>query len=128
MNKVTRMLAMAGMGMVAAATLGAGTAQAAVSTTQTAAKPAAGQSSQAQQDRGRDRDRVVGYYRNRSACERAGRRGEWQDRWDDYSCEWVRGGFNRRAWALEVERDHRGNGHWGNGHWGNDDRRGGRGR
>jgi hypothetical protein len=122
MNKVTRLLTMAGMGLMAGVAIGSAPAQAAGVTQQQAAKPAAGQSSQVQQHRGRDQ--VVGYYRSLRACEFAGRIGERFNRWDDHDCTFVRFGFHRGTWALEVQRDwdwHRpghGQGPWGQGPWG----------
>ena len=115
MSKATRMLAMAGMALVAGATFSAGPAAASSSTAQgtTAAKQSTTQKADA--NRGRDRDWVAGYYRSRGQCERVGRIGERFDRWDDYECDRVRRGF-RTLWRLEVERDGRGNGHWNNGH------------
>jgi|tagenome__1003787_1003787.scaffolds.fasta_scaffold20984553_3 hypothetical protein len=122
MNKVARLLTMAGMGLMAGVAIGSGPAQAAGVTGQQVAKPAAGQSQQAQQHR--DRDEVVGYYRSLRACEFAGRIGERFNGWDDHDCTFVRFGFHRGAWALEVGRDrdwHRpghGHGPWGQGPWG----------
>jgi hypothetical protein len=125
MTKAIRLLTMAGMGLMASVAIGAGPAQATDSGAQSAVKSAAGQATQVEQDRWRhrDRDRVVGYYRSLRACEFAGRIGERFDRWEDYDCDYVRFGFRRGAWALEVEQDrnwHRpGHGNGGNGHWGN---------
>jgi hypothetical protein len=127
MNKAIRLLTMAGMGLMASVAIGAGPAQATDNSAQPAVKPATGKSTAVQQDRwrdrDRDRDRVVGYYRSLRACELAGRIGERFDRWEDYDCDYVRFGFRRGAWALEVEQDwnwgrpnhggHRGNGPWG---------------
>ncbi len=130
MTKAIRLLTMAGMGLMASVAIGAGPAQATDSGAQSAVKSAAGQATQVQQDRWRDRDRgrdrVVGYYRSLRACEFAGRIGERFDRWEDYDCDYVRFGFRRGAWALEVEQDwnwHRpghghGHGNWDNRPWG----------
>lgn len=129
MTKAIRVITMAGMGLLASVAISAGPAQATDSTKQPAAKPAAGQSTQVKLDRFRDRDRIVGYYGSRRACEFAGRIGERFDRWDDYDCDFVRFGFRRGAWALEVEQDRNwgrpGHGH-GHGHWGNRDHHRGR--
>jgi hypothetical protein len=97
MNKLTRILTMSGMGVVAALAIGAGPAQAAGTSTSAAAKPAAGQ---AQQRHGWDR--TVGYYRSGRACEVAGRVGERFGRWGDHHCDFVRFGFRRGSWALQV--------------------------
>ena len=111
MSKATRMLAMAGMALVAGATFSAGPAAASTSTAQgtTAAKQSTQQTAEAH--RGRDREWVAGYFRTRGQCERFGRYGERRHRWDDYDCERVRRG-HRVFWRLEVERDRRG--HWDN--------------
>ncbi len=120
MNKAARMLTMLGMGLMAGATIGAGPALAADSTSSQAAKPATSTTTKVQQFR--DRDRVVGYFRTLRSCEQAGRIGEWRDRWDDYDCDRVRFGFKRGLWALEVEQNWRGGGHghgpFGGGHGG----------
>ncbi|MBU2669241.1 hypothetical protein KOI35_37590 [Actinoplanes bogorensis] len=97
MNRISRMLTVTGLGLLAGVTMGAGPAMAATSTDAGASK--AGASSQA--DR---RDRVVGYYNSYRACDLAGRIGERFDRWDDYDCERVGFGFHRR-YALEVSWD-----------------------
>jgi hypothetical protein len=126
MNKVSRLLTMVGMGLMAGVTIGAGSAQAAGTTTQSVAKPAAAQT---QQRFGGDQ--VVGYYRSPRACQIAGAIGERFNKWDDYDCDFVIVGFRRGAWALSVERDwdwnrgHAGNwGHGGNGGHGRDHHRG----
>jgi len=107
MSKTARMFTMLGLGLMAGATIGAGPALAAGSAEAPAAKPA---TTTKVQKHG-DRDRIAGYFRTRSACERVGRIGEWRDRWDDYDCERVRFGFKRGLWALEVEQNWRGGGH-----------------
>jgi hypothetical protein len=111
MSKATRMLAMAGMALVAGATFSAGPAAASSSTAQgtTVAKQSTTQKAAA--DRGRDW--VQGYYRTYGQCNRVGWIGERRGIWDDYDCERVRRGF-RTFYRLEVERDGRGNGHWNN--------------
>ncbi|HET6480339.1 MAG TPA: hypothetical protein VFG35_09925 [Actinoplanes sp.] len=104
MNKATRVFTMLGLGLMAGATIGAGPALAADSSSAPAAKPV---TTTKVQKHG-DRERVVGYFRSHRTCERVGRIGEWNDRWDDYDCERVRYGFKRGLWALEVEQNHRG--------------------
>ncbi|WP_250030247.1 hypothetical protein [Paractinoplanes maris] len=93
------------------ATLGAGPAMASTSAPDTSVRAA---TTTAEQPR-RDRDWVEGYYDSRRDCERAGQRGEWRDRWDDYDCDLVRFGRHRGDWQLEVSksrdwRDDRGRG------------------
>jgi hypothetical protein len=112
MNRVTRLLVMAGIGLGVAVTAGAGSAQAATSTTTstTATTSAAGQAY------GWDDDEVVGYFRTLRECERVGRIGEIRDRWEDYDCDRVGGSFNRGAWVLEVSDDDW-NGNWDNNNW-----------
>jgi hypothetical protein len=97
MNKTTRLLTVTGMGAIAALAIGAGPAQAAGTGASAAAKPSAGQ---AQERHGWDR--TVGYYRSGGACEVAGRVGERFGRWDDHDCNFVRFGFHRGQWALQV--------------------------
>jgi hypothetical protein len=91
MNKVTRLLAMTGMAVVAGLTMAAGPASA---STTTAAKPAG-------------HDRVQGYFHSRMQCERSGRFGELRDRWDRHDCDLVRFGRHRGDWQLSVS-SHRG--------------------
>jgi hypothetical protein len=95
MNKATRFLAMTGMALAAAVTMGAGPASAA-----TKAPAPFGH------------DRTVGYFRSPMACEHAGRVGELRDKWDDHNCDRVRFGFHRGEWALSVS--------WGHGPFGHD--------
>ena len=110
MNKMTRLLTLTGMGVFAALAIGAGPAQAADSSATSAAKPAA------QQRHGWDQ--TVGFYRSARACELAGNIGERFGRWDDHDCNFVRFGFRRGQWALEVSngRDWNGHGHSFPGH------------
>lgn len=102
MNKATRMLVMTGMAIVAGATFSAGPASAA------SASPAPSPSKTATQgtkDWGHDRSRIVGYFSNPFTCNRAGRIGEWRNRWDDYNCFRIPFGFHRGDWALRVSWD-----------------------
>ncbi|MBG0563260.1 hypothetical protein [Actinoplanes aureus] len=99
MNKVMRTLTMAGLGLLAGASVGA-PALAADSSGTTVKKPT---KSQVQQDFGRER--VAGFFRTYRACERAGRIGDWAGKWDEYECNPMRFGFRRGAWVLKVERD-----------------------
>lgn len=118
---------MSGMGLIAAV-LVAGPAQASGSAGQATAKSAASQADNGSKVRQhRDRDFVAGYFSSERACEREGRKGEFFGKWDDYDCDYVRFGFRRGMWQLEVERDWRGdwrgNGRgdgWDIGHRGND--------
>ena len=77
MGKRVRILTVVGMALVAGVGIGASPAQATTSTGAAAASP-----SHAQVQPDRDRDWVVGYYRTRRACERAGWLGERFNRWD----------------------------------------------
>src|SRR5690348_7511772 len=101
MNKTTRFLTTAGLGLLAGVAFGVGPAQAADTSAPSAAKS---QSASTQADRHRGRDVVVGYYRTYRACDLAGRIGERFGKWDDYDCDFQRRGFNRGVFALEVER------------------------
>ena len=117
MNRITRMLTMSGLGLLAGATMVAGPAMASAGTAQGAAKSA----STVTQAPSSDRSWVAGVYRSYRACVIAGRIGERIGRWDDFDCE--RRGFGfRTRFVLEVEED---GGWWGNdrghhgGWWGN---------
>jgi len=105
MNKFTSLLTMTGLGALAALAIGAGPAQAAGTNASAAAKPSAGQ---AQQRHGEDY--TVGYYRSGRACELTGRVGERFGRWDDHDCNFVRFGFHRGMWELQVSQDRHGHG------------------
>jgi hypothetical protein len=121
MNRITRLLAIAGMSAGAAVAL-AGPAQADVSHK----APVAVKSHVAGQAHwGRD-DRVVGFFDDPFTCNRVGRMGEIRDRWDSYYCFRVGSRFHGGEWALSVsERDwdrwdgpfslggHRFGGQWG---------------
>ena len=113
MGKAARTLAMAGMALVAGATIGTSPAAAA---TQSASGATVRQSAAQQTDQ--SRDRVVGYYRTLRRCEMAGWIGERHGRWDEYDCSRVRRGFRWGSWALEAQWDRRGNGgnHGGDNH------------
>jgi hypothetical protein len=97
MNKFTRLLTMTGMGVLAAVAISAGPAQAADNSGTAAARRVAPQVQQ--HDGG---ERTVGYYRSLRSCELAGRIGERFGRWADHDCDFVRFGFHRRTWALQV--------------------------
>ena len=98
MNKVMRTLTMAGLGLLAGASIGA-PALAADSSATTVKKPS---KSQVQQDFGRER--VAGFYRTYRACDRAGRVGDWVGKWNRYDCDPVRFGFRRGTWVLKVQQ------------------------
>ena len=106
MNRITRMLSVTGLGILAGLTVGAGPALATTGTNAGAAKTA----SAAQ---GSDRDRVIRYFDSRRECIIAGRIGERFGRWDDFDCDRV----GRHTWALEVSWDRDWFGH-GNRHHG----------
>src|SRR3954454_1250458 len=99
MNRITRLLAMAGMGLGAAVAL-AGPAQASTGDTShhTTAVAKAGWGSE-----------IVEYYSNPVSCNRAGRLGEIRGDWDDYDCYRV----GIRGWALSVSD----RGDWDGGGW-----------
>src|SRR5690242_229135 len=100
MKRTMRFLTLAGMGVLAGASLGMGPAQAASAAGQTGA----GSSVQQHQNSWGSQD-VVGYYRNIGSCLQAGRIGERFGAWEDYDCERVRWGFRRGAWALIVDEN-----------------------
>lgn len=104
MNRITRLLAVAGLGLGAAIAL-AGPAQAATGTASHSA------SASVKADWNDDNDDVVGYYDSPRICERVGRIGEINNRWDDYDCNRVFFGFHRGDWELSVSNDD----HWGGG-------------
>ena len=110
MNRITRMLAISGLGLVAGVTIGAGPAIAATNTGQSAANNSA---SGVQVRAG---DRLVGYFDTRFECERAGRIGERFGRWDQSDCFPVRHGFHHGGWALVVSWDNDGHGWPGHNH------------
>ena len=97
MNRISRLLAIAGMGVGAAVAL-AGPAQAAGS-------DASHRTTVTTKAHWGNDDRIVGFFDNPIICERVGRLGEIRDRWDDYDCYRVRFGFHRGDWALSVSED-----------------------
>ncbi len=105
MKAATRILTLVGLSLMTGATLGAGPALAATSAPDVSDRTAVEQPRH-------DRAWVVGYYDTRRECERAGRVGEWRDRWDDYDCDMVWRGWRRGDWKLTAERDGR---DWRNG-------------
>jgi hypothetical protein len=111
MNRITRLLAIAGLGLGTALAIGASPAQAAGTTT-TAIKSG----TSTQQLYGWDDNEVVGYFRTLRSCERVGLVGEAHGRWDDYDCSRVGFGSYRRSWELSVSTDDW-NGGWNNDNW-----------
>jgi hypothetical protein len=105
MNRFTRLIAIAGMGLGAAVAL-AGPAQASTADA-THQAPAT-----AKAHFGND-DRVVAFFRDPFTCNRVGRLGEIRNRWDDYNCFRIRSSFHRGAWALSVSENDWDD--WGNG-------------
>jgi hypothetical protein len=97
MNRFTRLLAIAGMGLGAAVAL-AGPAQAA------SADAAHKAPVSTKADWGND-DRVVAFFNDPFTCNRVGRIGEIRNRWDDYDCFRVGFGWNRGHWALSVSEN-----------------------
>ena len=112
MNKVTRMLAMAGMAIAATAAIGAGPATAASAT-----KPADYTASKSGDHRF-SKTKAIGYYRSAIVCHKVGNLGEWKRRWDGHSCIRVRGHFHRGSWLLVARWDRKHHGFPGGGHWG----------
>jgi hypothetical protein len=110
MNRFTRMLTMAGLGLATTVTLGVAPATAATSTEQGTAQ------AQVSADPWFGGDRVVGYFRSWTICDRAGEEGEDDGWWEDYDCVPVRSGFHNRRYALVVDYDDWGHGYTG--HWG----------
>jgi hypothetical protein len=119
MNRITRLLAIAGMGVGAALTL-AGPAQA-------ASADAGHKAPITSKAHWGDDDRVVNFFDDPFTCNRVGRIGERTGRWDDYTCFRVRSSFHGGDWALSVSENdwdndwngpfnvggHRFGGHWG---------------
>lgn len=108
MNKVTRMFTMTGLAVAAGLTMGAGPAAAAP-----AAPAAKGSAVQVQDHKFQSRDRLVGYYRSPQACVRAGKIGEFRNRWNSFDCERVKRGPKRGWVALTVSWDHKSHAHGG---------------
>lgn len=92
MNRIVRMLAIAGMGVGAALAV-AGPAQAANADAGHKAPVTA-------KAHWGDDDRVISIFDDPRTCNRVGRLGERSDRWDDYTCFRTRGG-----WALSVSEN-----------------------
>lgn len=112
MNRITRMLAMTGLGLFAGVTIGAGPAMAAANTGQGAAKASVSERASWGSD-----DHLVDYFDSPGLCNYVGRNGERFGRWDDYDCYRVLGGFHDDEWALVVSWDDW-NGHgWPGNHW-----------
>jgi hypothetical protein len=123
MRNTQRILALAGMTMVAGATIG-------MSSSAAFAAPApnhhdnngGGQNfdnhhgGDGRWDRnGHDTAQVAGVFHSRRACNAAGMWGMWADKWDSFDCD-----RHGRVYVLEVERHrgdwHRGGHHHGHGH------------
>ncbi|GIM93969.1 hypothetical protein [Paractinoplanes toevensis] len=115
MNRFTRILTMAGLGLVTGVTMAAGPAMASTSSDQGTSKSGANASEQR-----RHGDRLVKVFRTWGACDRAGEYGEDRGYWDDYDCERVGGFSGRRGYALVVDYDDWGHGWSGHfpGSWG----------
>ncbi|GIF25987.1 hypothetical protein BJ973_003257 [Actinoplanes tereljensis] len=116
MNRFTRILTMAGLGLVTGVTMAAGPAMASTSSDQGASKSG----SNANENR-RNGDRLVKVFRTWSACDRAGEYGEDRGYWEDYDCQRIGGFSGRRGFALVVDYDNWGHGWSGNfpSSWGN---------
>ncbi|MDY7089686.1 MAG: hypothetical protein SYR96_31850 [Actinomycetota bacterium] len=108
MNKVTRMLTMTGIALGVGLTMGVGPASATPS-----APAGTGHATQAQAKapKFKTKERVVGYYRTKQACNRAGKIGEFRKKWNDFDCDRVRRGPKRGWVALEAKWYVRTHGH-----------------
>jgi hypothetical protein len=102
MNRVTRLLALAGVGVGVAASVAVGTAPA-------QAADASGSNSTTVQTKANnwrhDDYRVEDTYRTLGRCLREGRIGELDNDWDDFACFPVRYGYRHGVWALVVSDD-----------------------
>ncbi|MEU7908444.1 hypothetical protein [Actinoplanes sp. NPDC049118] len=113
MSKATRMLTMAGMALVAGATIAVGpSAPAAAAPQGTAAT-----TQSVEQGTKAPRERFIGTFRSRRECQWAGRRGEWRDRWDYFYCQRTRWG----RWGLWVGWRWNNDNNHGGGGWNNND-------
>jgi len=110
MNSIARFLTVAGIGLVAGMSVGAGPAQAATVSGHDGTHRAVASSKAHWND---DDNDIIGYFDSPMRCERVGRFGEMRNRWDDYDCYRVRRGFHRGDWALEVTYDRFGGGFGG---------------
>jgi hypothetical protein len=108
MNKVTRMFTMTGLAVAAGLAMGVGPAVAAP-----AAPAAKGSAVQVQDHRFNHRERLVDFYRSPQACFRAGKVGEFRNKWDKFTCERVKRGPKRGWVALKVSSDFKSHGHHG---------------
>jgi hypothetical protein len=125
MKRITRLLAMTGIGLAAGVAI-AGPAQAATAGDGTKTSSSTSHAATKSPTFWHNDDDVVGYFNSPIRCERAGRLGEIRDRWDDYDCRRVRFGFHRGDWELSVTYWGHDHGSWGhdhdrgNGPWGHD--------
>jgi hypothetical protein len=101
MNRITRMLTMTGLGLVAGVTMGAGPALAATNTTQAAAPSNAS---------ARSHDRLIDYFDSRGECEHVGYQGERWGRWDDFDCYRSHGDYALVVSDWDSDRGWPGNG------------------
>jgi hypothetical protein len=108
MNRFTRMLTMAGLGLATGVAFGAGPAAATPNTDQGTARSEISAGPWGN-------DKVVGYFPSYRSCDRAGDFGEDEGFWEDYDCYRVGSGFHFRRYALVVDYDDWGHG-W-SGHW-----------
>ncbi|MEV4343179.1 hypothetical protein AB0J83_01675 [Actinoplanes sp. NPDC049596] len=106
MNKVTRKITMTGVALAAGLTMGVAPAAVAL------AGPAQGATTASASDHWSPRgDRLVGYYRTQSTCNKVGRIGQFQHKWNRFDCDRVQRGFKRGWVALKVSKDVRSHGH-----------------
>jgi hypothetical protein len=112
MNRITRMLTITGLGLVAGVTIGAGPAMAATNTGQGAVKSSTADATV------KPGDSVAGYFDSRVECLIAGRIGDRLGRWDDWNCFPVRDGWHYGDWVLVVDYNWHGGGPFGHMHHG----------
>lgn len=98
MANVKRLLTVAGMGIIAGATLAAGPVQAAADTSQSSTT----KSATTQQARWGS-NQIVGYYSNFWSCQQAGAVGSRFGAWGDFACQQVALGIRTGAFALIVD-------------------------
>ncbi|GGM84251.1 hypothetical protein ACFFX1_07000 [Dactylosporangium sucinum] len=113
MRNTQRILALAGMTLAAGAVIGMNAGVASAATTQaektTVAKPGPNDKKPGSDFRngdrrgGGDRTWTVGFFKNKKACEWAGKIGKWHGDFDDYDCYRI----NRKGTNILVAHDYR---------------------
>ncbi|GIF14672.1 hypothetical protein [Actinoplanes teichomyceticus] len=98
MKHVTRMVLTAGITAAAALSVGAGAASAVPRTAPTAVQQVASGHDDP------DELQFYDWYGSKSACKKAGNKGEQRDEWYDFSCDQGRG-KHRYEWGLYIAMD-----------------------